>query len=119
MLRFHLSFPDDDIGSLDRHFLGGVNLNFEFSELLIIVVIVILAVLGFATYKFKKGTKSREAGMQFLGMGIVWILFGLGYSLWRGGNPFEIGLFNLGLIFALAGSLQLFIGRFNQNHLDT
>lgn len=94
-------------------------MNFEFTDLWIIVAIVVLAVLGFATYKFKKGTKSREAGMQFLGMGIVWILIGLGYSLWRGGNPFDIGLFNLGLIFAFAGSLQLFIERFNQNHLDT
>ena len=94
-------------------------MNFEFSDLWIIVVIVVLAVLSFATYRFKKGTKSRETGMQFLGMGVVWILIGLGYSLWRGGNPFDFGLFNLGLIFAFAGSLQLFIERFNQNHLDT
>ena len=94
-------------------------MNFEFSDLWIIGAIVVLAVLGFATYKFKKGTKSREAGMQFLGIGSVWILIGLGYSLWRGGNPFDIGLFNLGLIFAFAGSLQLFIERFNQNNLDT
>ena len=86
-------------------------LNFQLPDLIIIIGIVALAVLGLATYKFRRGTKSKEAGIQFLGMGIIWVLIGLVYSFSRGGNPFDIGLFNLGLIFACAGCLQLLFDR--------
>ena len=89
-------------------------MNLVISDIWIIVAVVGIAVLGFAVFRFRKKKESGASGKQFLGMGIIWTLFGLGYSLWRGDNPFDIGLFNLGLIFTVAGSFQLLIEKYNK-----
>ncbi|MFC1968517.1 hypothetical protein ACFLVX_03920 [Chloroflexota bacterium] len=92
-------------------------MSFESSDIWIIVTIVGLAVVGFAVFRVRKRRESGAAGKQFLVMGIIWVLFGLGYSLWRGVNLFDIGLFNLGLIFTVAGVFQLLIERFSKKTL--
>ena len=94
-------------------------MNFDFSDIWIIAAVVCIAVVGFAVYKYRyrKGKESRVLGRQFLGMGIIWVLIGLGYSLWRGENPFDIGFFNLGLIFTVAGAVQLIMERFKKRGL--
>jgi len=89
-------------------------LNLEVLQIWIIVAVVGLAVVGLAVFRLRKKKVSRSSGKQFLGMGIIWVLFGLGYSLWRGDNPFDIGLFNLGLIFTVAGGFQLLIEKYNK-----
>ncbi len=93
-------------------------MNFEFADIWVIAVVVGLAVIGFAVFKLRKreGKVSGSTGKQFLIMGIIWVLFGLGYSLWRGDNLFDIGIFNLGLIFTVAGSFQLVIERYNKKN---
>ncbi len=93
-------------------------MNFEPLDIWIVVVIVVLAVVGFAVFRLRKKKETGvSSGKQFLSMGIIWVLFGLGYSFWRGGNPFDIGLFNLGLIFTVAGGAQLLIERFSKKRL--
>ncbi len=92
--------------------MEGIKLNFEALDIWIIVAVVGLAVVGFAVFRLRNKKVSRGSGKQFLGMGIIWVLFGLGYSLWRGDNPFDIGMFNLGLIFTVAGSIQLVMERY-------
>ena len=82
-------------------------MSFESSDIWIIVAVVGIAVVGLAVFRLRNKKVSRGSGKQFLGMGIIWVLFGLGYSLWRGDNPFDIGMFNLGLIFTVAGSIQI------------
>ena len=90
-------------------------MSFEISEIWVIASVVGLAVVGFAVFRLRRKKEVRaSSGKQFVGMGIIWVMFGLGYSLWREGNPFDFGLFNLGLIFTVAGSLQLFIERFKK-----
>ena len=89
-------------------------MNFEALDIWIIVVIVGLAVAGFAAFRLRNRKASRGSGKQFLGMGIIWVLIGLGYSLWRGDNPFDIGLFNLGLIFTIAGTVQVIMERYKR-----
>ena len=89
-------------------------MNFEALDIWVIVAVVGLAVVGFAVFRLRNKKVSRGSGKQFLGMGIIWVLLGLGYSLWRGGNPFDIGFFNLGLIFTVAGSFQLVMERYNK-----
>ncbi len=91
-------------------------MNFEFADIWVIAVVVGLAVIGFAVFKLRKreGKVSGSTGKQFLTMGIIWVLFGLGYSLWRGDNLFDIGIFNLGLIFTVAGGIQLVMERYNK-----
>ena len=89
-------------------------MNLEALSIWMIVAVVGLAVVGFAVFRLRNKRVSGGSGKQFVGMGIIWVLSGLGYSLWRGGNPFDMGLFNLGLIFTVAGSLQLVIERYNK-----
>jgi len=89
-------------------------LNFAASDIWIVVAVVALAIVGFAIYRLRKKKESSTSSKQFLGMGIIWVLFGLGYSLWRGDNPFDIGLFNLGLIFTVAGTVQIIIERYKR-----
>ena len=94
-------------------------MNFEFSDVWIIAAVVGIAVVGFAVYiyRYNKGKESKVSGRQFLGIGIIWVLMGLGYSLWRGENPFDIGFFNLGLIFSVAGIFQMVMERFKKKGL--
>lgn len=92
--------------------MGGIKLNFEALDIWIIVAVVGIAIAGLAVFRLKDKNVSRVSGKQFLGMGIIWVLFGLGYSLWRGDNPFDIGFFNLGLIFTVAGSFQIVMERY-------
>ena len=92
-------------------------MNFEALDIWVIVAVVGLAVVGFAVFRLRNKKVSRGSGKQFLGMGIIWVLFGLGYSLWRGDNPFDIGMFNLGLIFTVAGSIQLIMEKHNKTRL--
>jgi multisubunit Na+/H+ antiporter MnhB subunit len=89
-------------------------LNFEFTDIWVIAAVVGLAVIGFAVFRLRKKQETRVSGKQFLVMGIIWLLFGLAYSLWRGDNLFDIGLFNLGLIFSIAGLFQLAIERYKR-----
>lgn len=58
-------------------------MNFEFSDIWVIAAIVGIAGVGSAVYKYhsKKRDESKSSGKQFLGMGIIWLFFGLGYSL--------------------------------------
>jgi hypothetical protein len=86
-------------------------------DIWIIVAVVGIAVVGFAVFRLRKRKESGASGKQFLGMGIIWLLTGLGYSLWRGGSLFDNGLFNLGLIFTIAGVSQLVIERFLKKSL--
>ena len=97
--------------------MGGIKLNFEALDIWIIVAVVGIAIAGLAVFRLKDKNVSRVSGKQFLGMGIIWVLFGLGYSLWRGDNPFDIGMFNLGLIFTVAGSIQLIMEKYNKTRL--
>jgi len=92
-------------------------MSFEISHIWIIVAVVGLAVVGFAVFKFRKKKKTIASGKQFLGMGSIWLLVGLGYSLWRDTALFDNGLFNLGLIFTIAGATQLLIERFSNRNL--
>ena len=98
--------------------MEAIELNFEFTDIWVIAAIVGIAVVGLAVYKYrlKKGDESKVSGKQFLGMGIIWLFFGLGYSLWRGENLFDTGLFNLGIIFTIAGGLQLIIAKYNKKN---
>jgi amino acid transporter len=89
-------------------------LNFEITDIWVIAAVVGLAVIGFAVFRLRKRQETRASGRQFLGMGIVWLLIGLAYSLWRGDNLFDIGLFNLGLIFTIAGLFQLAIEKYKR-----
>ena len=94
-------------------------MNFEFLHMWIIAAVVGIAVIGFVVFRLRKrgGKVSGSTSKQFLGMGIIWVLFGLGYSLWRGDNPFDIGLFNLGLIFTIAGAVQIIMERYKRKGL--
>ena len=91
-------------------------MNFEVWDIWILAAVVGIAVVGFAVYKLRKpeGKVSKSTGKQFLGMGIIWVLMGLGYSLWRGENPFDIGFFNLGLVFTVAGAVQIIVERYKK-----
>jgi predicted transporter len=80
----------------------------------VIAAVVGLAVIGFAVFRLRKKKEPRSSGRQFLVMGIIWLLTGLGYSLWRDVSLFDIGLFNLGLIFTIAGTFQLVVEKFNR-----
>ena len=71
-----------------------------------------MAVVGLTAYRLRNKRVSRASGRQFLVMGIIWVLVGLGYILWRGGNSFDIGLFNLGIIFTVAGGVQMVMERY-------
>ena len=92
-------------------------MSFEGLDIWIIVAIMALSVVGFAIFRFRKGKVSGVSGKQFLGMGIIWFLTGLGYSLWRDTSLFDNSLFNLGLIFTIAGAAQLLIERFSKKRL--
>ena len=92
-------------------------MSFGILDIWIIVTIVGLAVVGFAVFRFRKKQASGSSGKQFLSMGIIWVLIGLGYSLWRGDNPFDIAFFNLGLVFTVAGAVQLLIEWFSKKRL--
>ena len=94
--------------------MEGIKLNLEASQIWIIVAVVGLAVVGLAVFRLRKRKVSRSTGKQFLVMGIIWVLSGLGYILWRGGNPFDIGIFNLGLIFTVAGGVQLLMEKYGK-----
>ncbi len=68
--------------------IDGIKLNLEALQVWIIVAIVGLAVVGLAIYKLRSKEISRvSSGKQFVGMGIIWVLSGLGYGLWRGDCP--------------------------------
>ena len=92
-------------------------MSFEVLDIWIIVAIVGLAVVGFVGFRFRKRKEAGSSGKQFWGMGMIWLLIGLGYSLWRDTSLFDIGLFNLGLIFTIAGAAQLLIERFSKKRL--
>lgn len=51
------------------------------------------------------------ASVAGLAMGIIWVATGLAYSIWRDTDLFDIGFFNLGLVFTFAGTAQLAINR--------
>ncbi|MFC2011000.1 hypothetical protein ACFLUR_01750 [Chloroflexota bacterium] len=89
-------------------------MKFEAFDIGIIVLVVGLVAVGLAGFKLRNKKIYRLSSKPFLGIGIIWVLFGLGYALWRGGNPFDIALFNLGLILAVAGSLQIVMKRYNK-----
>ncbi|MFC1988504.1 hypothetical protein ACFLVJ_01555 [Chloroflexota bacterium] len=89
-------------------------MNFEAFDIWIIAAVVGLAVIGFAVFRLREKKEHRTSSRQFLSIGIIWLLFGLGYSLWRGDNPFDISLFNLGLIFTVAGTVQIIMERYKR-----
>ena len=90
-------------------------MNFGALDIWIIVAVVGLAVVGLAVFRLRNRKIPRvSSGKQFLSMGIIWVLSGLGYTLWRGGNPFDFGLFNLGLIFTVAGAIQLLMEKYSK-----
>jgi hypothetical protein len=89
-------------------------LSLEGSQIWIIVAIVVLAVIGFAVFRLRKGKVSGETGKQFLVMGIIWILFGIGYSIWRSENPFDVTIFTFGLVFTVAGGFQLLLEKYRK-----
>ena len=91
-------------------------MGFEVSDIWVIAAVVGLAVIGFAVFRLRKKTEPRSSGRQFVVMGTIWLLFGLAYSLWRGDNLFDIGLFNLGIIFTIAGLFQLAMERYGRKN---
>ena len=48
-------------------------------------------------------------------MGIIWIIAGLIYGMVRNTNVFDIGLFNLGLIFTISGATGLIIEHYKKH----
>ncbi len=94
-------------------------MNFEVWDIWILASVVGIAVVGFAVFKLRKpeGKVSKSTGKQFLTIGIIWLLFGLAYSIWRDTNLFNIALFNLGLIFTIAGIAQIVVERFKKRGL--
>ncbi|MFC1959029.1 hypothetical protein ACFLV6_03885 [Chloroflexota bacterium] len=93
-------------------------MSFDSADIWRIIAVVGIAILGFAVFKLRKRKESgASSGKQFLGMGIIWLLIGLDYGLWRGDNPFDIFLFNFGLIFTIAGTAQLLMNRFSKKSL--
>ena len=93
-------------------------MSLEVSEIWIIAAVVGLAVVSFAVFRLRRRKESgASSGKQFLTMGIIWLLLGLGYSLWRDTSLFDIGFFNLGLIFTIAGTFQLIMERLKKKDL--
>ncbi len=92
-------------------------MNFDASSVWVIASVAGLAIIGFAVYRLRKGQRrtSQDLGKQFLTMGIIWLGIGLAYSIWRDTDLFDIGIFNLGLVFAVAGAAQLAITRARKN----
>jgi len=91
-------------------------LNFGFSDIWIIAAVVGIAVVGFAVFRLRKrkGKASGSTGKQFLVIGIIWVCCGLAYSIWRDTNLFDIAFFNLGLIFTIAGIVQIVVERYKR-----
>ena len=90
-------------------------MSFEWIELSIIGVIVILIVIFVAFYKVKKKSKKEyKTSYNFLVMGIIWIVAGLVYGLYRNTNVFDMGLFNLGSIFTISGTIGLLIEHYKK-----
>ena len=88
-------------------------MNFPAIELAIIGIIVIVIGIIFTIYRTrKKPKKDFITSTTFLVMGVIWVIVGLIYSVVRETDIFEIGLFNLGLIFALAGLIGLIIEKY-------
>jgi hypothetical protein len=77
----------------------------------IMVAILGLSLIGFAIYRSRKGRVSGSGRNQFLVIGLIWLIIGLGFSIYEGGNPFDVALFNLGLIFTVVGLFQTVMRR--------
>ena len=93
-------------------------MNIDGSITWIIIALVGLIVIGFALYRRNRSSRQpTDAGKQFLTMGIIWLAIGLAYSIWRDTDLFDIGLFNLGLIFTLAGAIQLAVNRVRKKRI--
>ncbi len=89
-------------------------MNFEVWDIWILVAVVVMAIVGYTLFRFRKKREAGVLGKQFLQMGIIWLLFGLGYGIWRDENLFDIGLFNFGLIFTVAGAAQIFMEKYKR-----
>jgi hypothetical protein len=82
-------------------------MNFDSAQIWVIITILSLAILAFVIFKRRKTWQPRNSSKQFLTMGIIWLLIGLGYYLWRNDiGLFDIAIFNLGIIFTVIGSTQ-------------
>ena len=90
-------------------------MSFEWIELSIIGIIVVLIAIFFAFYKVRKEpNRAYKTSYSFLSMGIIWIIFGFVYSFYRNTDIFEIGLFNLGIIFTISGFIGLIIEHYKK-----
>ena len=91
-------------------------MSFEWIDLSIIGVIVILIAIFVAFHKVKKESKKKyKISYNFLIMGIIWIIAGLIYGMVRNTNVFDIGIFNLGLIFTISGAIDLIIEHYKKH----
>ncbi len=89
-------------------------MNFEVWDIWILAAVVGIAVVGYTIFRLRKKRGTGSAGKQFLQMGVIWLLFGLGYGIWRDEYLFDIGLFNLGLIFTVSGAAQIIMERYRK-----
>ncbi len=89
-------------------------MNFEVWDIWILAAVVGITIVGYTIFRLRNRREAGSSGKQFLRMGIIWLLLGLGYGIWRDENLFDIGFFNLGLIFTVAGAVQIIIERYKR-----
>ena len=85
----------------------------------IAIAIVGLTLIGLVVFLRRRKEKRnlKDVGKQFLIMGVIWVIMGLAYGIWRDTNVFDIAFFNLGLIFTLAGLTQLLISKYRAKNI--